>query len=268
MDNVLNFLLRHTYSVLFTVAFADQLGIPMPAAPFLIGAGALARSGDGTLAAAMVVAVAAASTAHWLWYEGGRRRGRKILNLMCRIALEPDACVRRTENLFARHGLKSLLLAPFVPGIGSVAQPLAGMLRVPFWLFMSFEMMGAVLWAGTYVVLGYAFGHQLVALAENGKRVGGSFLAVLVAGFGGYIAWKLLQRYRLLRRLRIARIGPEELKRKLAAGEPVVVIDLRHSLDVQADSRKVPGALQIAAEELEERDSEIPRGREIVVYCS
>src|SRR5215831_3928712 len=122
--------------------------MPIPAFPFLIGAGALARSGEASAQAAIAVAVAASFAAHCVWYEAGRLGGKKILDLVCRVALEPDTCIRRTENIFGRYGLKSLLVAPFVFGLGPIARPLAGMLRISFPQVALFSIAGAALWAG------------------------------------------------------------------------------------------------------------------------
>jgi membrane protein DedA with SNARE-associated domain len=268
MNNTLAFLIRHSYAVLFGVILAEQLGVPVPASPFLIAAGALARAGDANWLTLLALAVGAAAVSQAAWYEAGRVGGRKMLHLICRISLEPDACVRRTEDVFARYGLKSLLVAPFVPGLGLVAQPLAGMTGVSFPRFALFASAGAAVWAGTFLGLGFVLGHPLMSLMSSGGSAGAGLGAVLAIAVGGYLAWKLIQRRILLRRLRIARISPEELWSRLEAGENVSVVDLRHPMEIQVDPRKIPGALQISPDELEHRHLEIPRGQEIILYCS
>ncbi len=268
MNDALAFLLRHSYAVLFAVILAEQLGVPLPATPFLIAAGVLARSAEINFLAALALAVGAAAIAQAIWYQAGRLGGRKILHLVCRISLEPDACVRRTEDVFARYGLKALLVAPFVPGLGIVTQPLCGMIGVPLLRFTLLASAGAAVWAGTFIGLGYAFGRELMSLINNGASAGARVGAILAIAVAGYVAWKLIQRQIQLRRLRVARISPEELWRRLEAGESVSVVDLRHAIDVQLDPRKIPGALRISPEELEHRHLEIPRGQEIIVYCT
>ncbi len=268
MSGALEFMIRHGYAVLFAAVLVDQLGIPVPAVPFLIAAGALSRSGEVSAAAALALAVGAAFAAQWIWYQAGRRGGRRILRLVCRIAIEPDACVRRTENVFSRYGIKALLVSPFLPGLGTVAQPLSGMIGVPFPRFAFFGISGATLWAGTFVSLGYAFGHQLLALLNDGARHGVRLATVIALVIAGYLALKLIQRQVFLRRLRMARIHPQELWQKLDAGERIAVVDLRHPMDIQGDPRKIPGALQISPEDLEHRHVEIPRGQEIILYCT
>lgn len=268
MNNALEFLIQHSAAVLFTVVLANQLGVPLPATPFLIAVGALARTGEANPAVAVALALAAAFVSHSIWYQAGRHGGRKILKLVCRIAIEPDACVRRTEDTFARYGLKSLLIAPFVPGLGAVSHPLSGMIGVPFHRFITFSLGGIGLWASTLMGLGFIFGRQLVALVEGGAGAASKLATVVAVAVAGYIVWKVLQRHLLLRRYRMARIGPEELRQKLRAGEPITVIDLRHPQDFELEPRMIPGALRILPEELELRHQEIPRVGEIVLYCT
>jgi membrane protein DedA with SNARE-associated domain len=262
------FLAQHGYALLFGWVLLVQLGLPLPTAPLLLAVGALARSGRLDLGAAVAVAVAASMLGHLAWYEAGRRGGARILKLICRISLEPDSCVRGTENLFARYGAKTLAVAPFIPGLSTVAQPLAGMTRMPLGRFLLFDLLGACLWAGAYTGLGYVFSSQLEMAAQAAARLAGAGVALVVVLVVGWVGAKLLGRRRLIQELRIARITPEELKQKLDAGAAVTVIDLRHALDFESDPRVIQGALRMAAEELEQRHQEIPRHHEIVLYCT
>ena len=268
MTDVLDYLLKHSYAVLFFVVLVDHLGMPLPATPFLLAAGAVAHAEGTSLTIALLVVLLASLAAHSVWYEAGRRGGRRILKLVCRIALEPDACVRRTENTFGRYGVKALLIAPFVPGLGTVARPMAAMMGVSFLQFIVFAVAGAAIWAASFLFLGYALGRELVEAVNAGAALGGKLAAGGVALFVGYFAWKLLRRRAVLRSLQMARIQPDELRRRLSSGERITVIDLRHPQDVQLDPRKIPGALRILPEELEHRHSEIPREEEVVLYCT
>jgi len=268
MNEGIQFLVRHGYAVLFVWVLAEQIGLPLPAIPLLLAAGALAGAGHLSIAVAIGLAVAASLLSDTLWYEIGRRRGAKVLNFLCRISLEPDSCVRRTENVFARYGARSLLVAKFVPGLNTAAPPLAGMFGMRLSRFALWDGLGAALWASTFAGLGYLFSEQFERVAAYALRLGTWLVVVVVGGLAGYIAWKYVQRQRFLRSLRIARITPGELKEKLEAGEEMVIVDLRHSLDFDAEPHTVPGALRLTAEELNERHAEIPRDREIVLYCT
>jgi membrane protein DedA with SNARE-associated domain len=262
------FLVQHGYAVLFAWVLAVQLGLPLPTAPLLLAVGALAHAGQMDLGASVPVAVAASMVGHLAWYEGGRRGGGKVLRLVCRISLEPDSCVRKTENVFARWGAKTLVVAPFVPGLSAVAQPLAGMTRMPLVRFVLYDSLGSLLWAGGYAGLGYLFSAQLELVLQAATRAAGTGAVALALVIAVWLLVKLIGRQRLIQELRIARITPQELKRKLDAGELVTVLDLRHAVDFDSDPRTIQGALRMPAEELELRHLEIPRDREIILYCT
>ena len=268
MNETFQFVMRHGYSVLFVWVFAEQIGLPIPAIPVLLAAGALAGSGQIHLGMALALGVLASSAADTIWYEIGRRRGAKVLNFLCRISLEPDSCVRRTEGVFARHGAKSLLVAKFVPGLNTAAPPLAGVFRMRFLRFLLFDAAGAALWAGGFIALGYVFSNQIERLAEHAAELGGWLLVVAVGGLGGYIGFKYWQRQRFIRSLRIARITPQELKQLMDSGETPMIVDLRHSMDFEAEPELIPGAVHLDQEDLEAAHDAIPRDRDIVLYCT
>jgi len=268
MSDALPFLVHHGYSVLFVGVLAEQLGLPVPAAPLLLAAGALAGAGQLNLALAIGLAASASLLSDSFWYELGRRRGSQVLRFLCRIALEPDSCVRRTEDVFARHGARSLIVAKFIPGLSTVAPPLAGIFRMRLPRFVFFDALGSLIWVGSYAGLGFVFSGELERIGAAAAGLGTRLVGLLVAGLAAYVGWKYLQRQRFIRRLRIARITPDDLKSKLDAGENVVIVDLRHSLDFEAEPEMIPGALLLAPEQLEARHNEIPRDRDVILYCT
>jgi membrane protein DedA with SNARE-associated domain len=265
LEQAAEFLIRHGYAVLFGWVLLEQLGLPIPAAPLLIAAGALARAGKMNLTFAVTLAFIAVILADLFWYFLGRYRGGRILKLLCRISLEPDSCVRRTENFFVRHGVRSLLVAKFIPGLNTAAPSLAGVFRMPVRRFLIFDSLGGFLWVVTVTSLGLIFSDQLERLA---LRWGGWLVTVLAGSLAAYVLWKFTQRRRFLHRLRIARITPKELMDKLTARENISIVDLRQPMDIEAFPQMIPGALRIAMEEIEERHGEIPRDRDVVLYCS
>ncbi len=268
MEEALQFLIRYGYAVLFVWVLGEQIGLPIPSMPLLLAAGALA--GNHQLSFILVIGLAAAASlvSDILWFEFGRLRGGRVLRLLCRVSLEPDSCVRRTENAFARYGVLPLVVAKFVPGLNTAAPPLAGIIGMRRWRFLLFDTLGALLWVGTFVGLGYLFSDQLEHIAASIPRLGKWLGTVVGAGLIMYIGWKYLARRRFLRRLRMSRITPEELKEELDAGEQPIIVDLRHSLEFDADPHRIPGAIPLPIEELEQRHHEIPRDREIVFYCT
>jgi membrane protein DedA with SNARE-associated domain len=268
MHRTLEFLLHHGYVVLLAWVFAEQVGLPIPSMPLLLAAGALAGTGRMSFFASLFCAVLAALAADMLWYQLGRRRGIKVLQFLCKISLEPDSCVRRTEGVFAKQGARSLLLAKFLPGLGTVAPPLAGIFHMRAPRFLLFDGLGSMLWAGTFLGLGYIFSGQIERIAEHLASLGGWLLVLIVAALASYISYKFIARQRFLRELRIARITVDELKEKIDAGEELVIVDLRHSMDFEADPETIPGAFRMDAKELEEKNDRLPRDREVILYCT
>ena len=268
LEQAADFLIRHGYALLFGWVLLEQMGLPIPAVPLLIAAGAATRAGKMNLTFAVALAFSAVILADLFWYSLGRYRGGRILKLLCRISLEPDSCVRRTENLFVRHGVYSLLVAKFIPGLNTAAPSLAGIFRMPVRRFMIFDSLGALFWVVTFTSLGVIFSDQLEQIAVRALSWGGWAITVLAGSLAAYILWKFIQRRRFLRRLRIARITPKELMDKLTAGENISIVDLRQPIDIEAFPQMIPGALRIAMEEIEDRHGEIPRDRDVVLYCS
>lgn len=268
MDEATRFLVEHGYLIVFAWVFLNQLGVPIPSIPGLLAAGALAGAGHLNATILVIVAVLAALPPDLLWYEIGRRRGMGMLRALCRMSLEPDSCVRQTEGIFARYGARSLLISKFIPGVETVAPPLAGMFEMRVSRFLIYDFLGTALWSVTFLGLGYAFHPQIEAVALFAERLGAGALAILIAALALYLAWKAIRRRRFLRELRIARITPDELKAKLDAGEPIEVVDLRHAVDFEARPYVIPGATHIAVEDFDERHVEIAKDREIVLYCT
>ncbi len=262
------FLVQHGSLILFLWVFFNQLGVPVPAIPYMLAAGALAGLGQLDLGLLVMISVVAAVPADLLWYEIGRRRGVSVIRFLCRISLEPDSCVRDTESRFAKRGAFSLVLSKFIPGIDTVAPPLAGVFRMRRSRFLIFDALGAILWSSVFLGLGYLFHDQVDRIGRLAGRLGGWLFAILPMILGAYLGWKFFRRWRFLRELRIARITPEELRAKLEAGEDIEIIDVRHSLDFEAEPFTIPGATYIAAEQFEEGHAQVPRGREVVLYCT
>jgi membrane protein DedA with SNARE-associated domain len=268
MNNILEFLVRHGYVVLLGWVFVEQLGLPIPSVPLLLAAGALAGAGRMNIFASLFITMFAALCADSLWYELGRIKGIAVLQLLCKISLEPDSCVRRTEGVFSRQGARSLIFAKFLPGVGAVAPPLAGVFHMRVARFMMFDSIGTLLWAGTFLGAGFVFSGQIEQIAAHLAYFGGHLGMVLLTAFALYIAYKFLARQRFIRALRIARITVSELKEKIDAGEEMVVVDLRHSVDFEADPQTIPGAFRMDAAELEEKNDRLPRDRDVILYCT
>ncbi len=266
MTETIEFVVRHGYVLVFFWVLAEQAALPIPAAPLLLVGGALARMGELRLSSVLIYAFAGSLIADNVWFHLGRRYSARALQLICKISLEPDSCVRRTENLFVKNGLRSLLVSKFIPGLSAVAAPLAGGSGASFGRFLLFDSLGALLWIGTYVFAGYIFSDQLELAAAYAVRMGSGLVFITISIFTAWILWKLLQRRRFLKSIGVARISADELRDMLSGGSQVTIVDVRSSLGRDHDS--FPGALRIPAEELPARHTEIPRDQEIVLFCT
>ncbi len=268
MAEALTFFEQHGVLVLFFVTLLDQLGLPLPSSPMVLAAGALVGLGRLDPIAAVLAALVPTLLADWLWYELGRRKGTRVLRFLCRLSIEPDSCVRSTENLFSRQGPGALLAARFVPGLSTVAPPLAGIVGMPLGRFLLFDTVGTLSWILSLGALGLLFGHRLDLLSEWLSGMGTGGFVLLGGALALYLGFKAWRRQKFLRELRVDRITPEELHDRIQAGDPVQVVDVRHRLEVDSDHRILPGALVLPAEELEARISELDLERELVVYCT
>ena len=255
--------------LVFANVFAVQCGLPVPAYPTLVVVGALSARGDFTAAQVIAVATAASLVADSAWYCAGARHGRRMLRLMCKVSLSPDTCVRQTENIYERWGAPSLIVAKFVPGFAAVATSMAGMVRTRLWSFALFDAIGALLWSGVAVALGWLFrdavNEILTVLAEAGHW---GLLALLVA-LALFIAVKAVQRYQLIRSLRMARVSVDELNELLATEARPLIVDVRS----QASRRqgRIPGAVWIDShafdESLRAGGLHDRTGQDVIVYC-
>src|SRR5438105_2341029 len=210
MSHLIHLVIHYGIPLVFLNVLLEQLGAPVPAIPTLIVAGALARNGRMSTTHVMMAAVGASLIADWIWFALGHRYGYRILRTLCRISLSPDSCVRDTEARFERWGLKSLLIAKFIPGFSTVAPPLAGASGRGTLAFVIYDGIGALIWAGAAVAAGRAFHRAIDRLLEALENLGGWALVVIGCLLAVLIAVKWAQRIHFLKQLRLARIEPRE----------------------------------------------------------
>jgi membrane protein DedA with SNARE-associated domain len=261
-------LLRYGYLVLFLSVFAEQVGLPIPAAPMLLAMGVGAGLGKLSVLACLAVATAGAVLGDLIWYDLGRRRGHAILRLLCKVSLEPDSCVSNTKQKWNRFGGFTLVFAKFVPGLSTVSPPLAGLTRMPLGRFLALDVLGSALWAGAFLGIGFLFRDEMERAAELLQRLGSSLIFLVSLSLALYIAVKYYNRRRFIKELRVARVSPDELMDLMSSGDEVTIIDLRNAAEVEADGTVLPSAIWIDPAKLELEDGAIPRDKEIVLYCS
>ena len=268
MELPTHILLTYGYILLFAWVLVEQLGIPLPATPVLLAAGALSAENQISFPLALLAGILATLTADSTWFLVGRRYGHHVLRLLCKLSMEPTICVRRTTDSFGRRRRVTLMIAKFVPGLATLAPPVAGQNGMVYGEFLFFDAIGAALWLTVVLALGRFFGDLLKRdpslLNWAGRFSGG----LLVLGILGFFLVRLYRRRMVVKSLVASRLEPEELKKQLDAGEKVYIVDLRHPLELLSDPFTLPGAHHFSPDALAERHLEIARDTDVVLYCT
>src|SRR6266581_4789298 len=258
VQEIIRLITQYGHALVFANVLLEQIGLPLPAIPTLVIAGALAADGKLSALALFGVAFIGCVIGDTLWYVAGRRYGRRVMRLLCRISLSPDSCVRQTEYQFGRWGGLTLVLAKFIPGLSTIAPPLAGATRLAWAPFLFWNGLGIALWAAAPI------GDLIVRLEDLGVlaiELIGALLAV-------YVALKWWERRRFYKMLRIARITVGDLRRLMDGGERPVVVDVRSPSIRKLDPRFIPGALAMDMAEVDQRLEQLPADRDIIFYCT
>jgi membrane protein DedA with SNARE-associated domain/rhodanese-related sulfurtransferase len=267
MNHLIMLLQQYGLGLVFANVLALQAGLPVPAYPVLIVAGAYAAMGGSPLWQLVAVAVAAALVADTLWYTAGRNFGMRILGVLCRVSLSPDTCVRQTESIFQRYGPSSMLFAKFVPGFASVATALAGALRLSYWKFLLFDAGGAALWSGVAIALGYVFRGAIESVMNRLSALGKYGLMLVIGGFVVWVLIKWCRRYLFIRQLRMDRVSVEELRGLMDRNQVRALVDVRSAI-TQAATGRIPGARAIDMQSISDGFKGVPVDGEVIVYCA
>jgi membrane protein DedA with SNARE-associated domain/rhodanese-related sulfurtransferase len=246
----------------------DQRGLPVPAVPTLVVAGAIAADGQISLPALFVCSVIACLAADCGWYLVGQKYGIRVLKTLCRISLEPDSCVSQTQTRFERWGVNSLVIAKFIPGLAIIAPPLAGAMRIGWLRFISLSTCAACLWVGAALGAGIVFKYQIARLLEHLSQFGSILGAGVVISLAAYIAFKWWQRSRFFKMLRMARISVADLYDLIQRGAAPLIIDVRSITARALEPRWIPGALHVPLPDVAHHLKELPRDRDIILYCT
>jgi membrane protein DedA with SNARE-associated domain len=267
VSHLIELLQQYGLGLVFLNVLALQAGLPLPAYPTLIAAGALAAAGGTPVYQLVGVGVAGALIADSGWYIAGRKFGMRILGTLCRVSLSQDTCVRQTESIFQRFGPSSMLFAKFVPGFASVATAMAGAIRLNYLKFVAFDAVGATLWVGVGVGLGYLFRDAIGELMAKLSSLGKYGVMLVVAGFALYILFKWYRRYVFTRQLRMDRVTVDELRNLIDENKVQALVDVRSAL-TQAATGRIPGARAIDMKKINEGFKDVPVEGEVIVYCA
>lgn len=270
MNDLLSLISHHGYLFLAVVCFAEAVGLPLPAALAILTAGAVAAYGGLHFYLVLGLGVIAMIGGDVVLYFAGRVSGWALLGLLCRLSANPETCILRSAEYFYRRGKQTLLFAKFIPGINTMSPPLAGSMKMRLGDFLQFDALGAVFYVGTYAVMGYLFSDALRAITRGLRSAGFAAEAIFGIGLAAYVVYRVwvYRKYRLLDV--IPRIAAEELARRLAsdAAQNMLVADVRSHGYYDADSERIAGSIRIEPNHLVEEVKNLPRDREIYLYCT
>ena len=268
MTELLNFLIEHGYAVIFAWVALDQAGLPLPAVPLMLAAGVLVGMGQMSLLLVLLTVLLASVPIDLFWFWLGRLRGARVLHLLCILSLEPDYCVRNTENTFRRLGPFALVVGKFVPGLQTLAPPMSGLTGVSISLFLLLDSLGAILWSGLFVSLGFFFHAEIELVVSAAAELGfvtGTLVAAIVFS---YFALKIYHRRKFVKSLSMRKLTPDEVYQRIKNEEDIHIIDLRHDYDVEALPHLLPDALRVPMEAIEQHKNSIPRDSDIILCCN
>lgn len=267
MSHLIAMIQQYGLGFVFLNVLALQAGLPVPAYPTLIVAGAYAASGGSPLWALIGVGIAAALIADTGWYAAGRTHGMRVLKTLCRVSLSQDSCVRQTETIFQRFGPASMLFAKFVPGFASVATALAGALRLRYWVFVVFDAIGAGLWVSVGLGLGYVFRDAIGDVMDRLASLGRYGLMLVIFAFVAWILLKWWRRRLFIRQLRMDRVSVDELRDLIDSKKVSAIVDVRSPL-TQAATGRIPGARTIDIKNIAKGFEGVAKDEEVIVYCA
>jgi membrane protein DedA with SNARE-associated domain/rhodanese-related sulfurtransferase len=267
VDHLIALIQQYGLGFVFINVLALQAGLPVPAYPTLIVAGGLAAAGGTPVYELVGVGVVGALIADTGWYTAGRRFGMRILSTLCRVSLSQDTCVRQTESIFQRFGPSSMLFAKFVPGFASVATALACAIRLNYAKFVAFDAVGAALWVGVAVGLGYLFRDAVADVMAKLASLGKYGVMLVLVAFALWIVIKWYRRHLFIKQLRMDRVTVHELRELLDGKKVEALVDVRSPL-TQAATGRIPGARAIDMQKIQEGFKGVAVEGEVIVYCA
>jgi len=269
MHDLLQSMARHGYVLTFCILFAEAIGLPFPAAIALVAAGAAVAahtlSGPEVLIVSMTALLIGDIAQFWL----GRVAGWGLLAFLCRLSMNPETCILRSAESFYKRGRITLIFAKFVPGINTMAAPLAGSMKMSFGQFLRLDLAGALMYSGAYLMLGY-LSRDFLATVLNGFQAAGRVMEIiLICAVIVYAAYRLIQFGRYKKLDDVPRVHVEELAaRLLAEPEKVQIADVRSHGYYNVGAERIFGSIRIEPNNLKEEMQTLPRDKDIYLYCT
>jgi len=261
---------QHGYAVLALIVFLEAVGVPVPAALVLIAAGAASAWKHLHPGMVLLSALSAMLLGDTILFVLGRQTGWTLLGFLCRVALNPESCILRSAESFYRRGRTTLLFAKFIPGINSLAPPLAGSMRMRYGQFLRLDFVGACLYILAYAGLGYLFSDLIVAVTRQAQAVGRALEWLLLAAFIGYVAYRVYIYWRHRKYRVVPRVQVEELAGRLSSGEAggITVADVRSHGYYDPGALRIKGSIRLEPNNLLATVKDWPHDRQIYLYCT
>jgi len=267
MDSWLSGLSQHGYSILFAAVFLEAIGIPVPAALALLIAGAAAARGalhPGLTVATALTAMMAGDTILFLM---GRYTGWWLLSLLCRLSLNPESCILRSADSFYKRGRMLLVVAKFVPGINTMAPPMAGSMNMRLLQFLPLDLAGAVLYAGAYLGLGWIFSDALGVMTRGYQMFGRALGWVVIAALAVYLAF-VIRVWIKARALRsVPFVSPADVARAMSS-DAAIIYDVRSHNYYDSKATRIKGSKRLEPNALHQFDEPVAAGAQVYLYCS
>ncbi len=270
MNDFISAVVHHGYIAVAAVVFAEAIGFPMPAALALAGGGAAAASGVLRVPELFLVCVVAMLTGDLILFVIGRYTGWRLLGFLCRVTLNPETCILRSAESFYKRGRTTLVIAKFIPGVNTMAPPLAGTMKMRVFQFLQLDLLGVVLYVGTYVSMGFIFHGLLATMVHGFQTAGRAFETIFLIALAGYVAYRVwLYRKHSMYRV-VPRVQVQELVEKLAAEEHsnILLVDVRSHGYYDAGASRIKGSIRLEPSNLTEEIKDLPREKNIYLYCT
>ncbi|MGC1652113.1 MAG: VTT domain-containing protein [Candidatus Sulfotelmatobacter sp.] len=261
---------RHGYALTFGLLLAEAIGLPFPAAIALVAAGAAVAAhalwGPYVVLAAVVALLLGDTVQFWL----GRYMGWLLLGFLCRVSINPETCILRSAESFYKRGKATLVIAKFIPGVNTMAAPLAGSMNMRFWQFLELDFAGALVYSLTYLSVGYLSRDFLAAILRGFHTAGLAMEVVVVAAVVAYAIYRVVQYYRHRMYRVVPRIQVQELAARLASQDAnrVLIVDVRSHGYYDSGTARIKGSIRIEPNNLEEEIKNLPKDKDIYLYCT
>src|SRR5689334_20546397 len=261
---------RHGYALTFAVLLAETIGLPFPASIALVAAGAAIAShtlsATGVVLAALIGLMVGDIWQFWL----GRYTGWALLGFLCRLSMNPETCILRSAESFYKRGKATLIVAKFIPGVNTMAAPLAGSMKMRFGQFLSLDFAGALLYTATYLLIGYVSRDFLAALLNGFHAAGRAMEAIIIIALVVYAVYRAIQFYKYKKYRVMPRVQAQELAARLAAGEAdrVLIVDVRSHGYYDVGAERIVGSIRIEPNNLDEEIKNISKDKDLYLYCT